>query len=150
VLRLLSSLSGVAVSAGQTDLLAAARHAAAQLTGRGVLVLISDLLDASAARAIRELAGTSAELIVLHVLSPEELDPILEGDLRLVDSETDEGVDVTVDLATLDAYKTRLAAWQAEFAEISAKRRASYVPVRSDLPLTELIFAELRRRRVLG
>jgi hypothetical protein len=57
---------------------------------------------------------------------------------------------VTVDLATLDAYKTRLAAWQADFADICAKRRASYVPVRSDLPLTELVFAELRRRRVLG
>jgi uncharacterized protein (DUF58 family) len=150
VFRLLSSLSGVAVTAGETELLAAARHAAAQLTGRGVLVLISDLLDVNAARAIRELAGTSAELIVLHVLSPDELDPKLEGDLRLVDSETDEGVDVTIDLATLDAYKARLAAWQAEFAAICAKRRASYVPVPSDLPLTELIFAELRRRRVLG
>jgi uncharacterized protein (DUF58 family) len=150
VFRLLSGLSGVGVTNGETDLLAAARHAAAQLTGRGVLVLISDLLDPNAGRAVRELAGTSAELIVLHVLSPDELDPKLEGDLRLVDSETSEGVDVTIDLATLDAYKTRLAAWQAEFAEICAKRRASYVPVQSDLPLNELIFAELRRRRVLG
>ena len=150
VFRLLSSLSGIGITAGETDLLAAARHAAAQLTGRGVLVLISDLLDANAGRAVRELAGTSAELIVLHVLSPDELDPKLEGDLRLVDSETDEGVDVTIDLATLDAYKTRLAAWQAEFAAICAKRRASYVPVPSDLPLTDLVFAELRRRRVLG
>ena len=150
VFRLLSSLSAVAVTGGQTDLLAAARHAAAQLTGRGVLVLISDLLDPNAGRAIRELAGTSAELIVLHVLSPDELDPRLEGDLRLVDSETGEGVDVTIDVSTLDAYRARLAAWQADFAEISAKRRASYVPVPSDLPLTDLIFAELRRRRVLG
>jgi uncharacterized protein (DUF58 family) len=150
VLRLLSSLSGVTIAAGETDLLAAARHAAAQLAGRGVLVVISDLLDPNAGRAVRELAGTSAELIVLHVLSPDELDPRLEGDLRLVDRESAEGVDVTIDLATIDAYKARLAAWQAEFAEICAKRRASYVPVPSDLPLTELIFAELRRRRVLG
>ena len=150
VFRLLSSLSGFGVAPGTTDLLAAARHAAAQLTGRGVLVLVSDLLDRNAGRAIRELAGTSAELIVLHVLSPDELDPPLEGDLRLVDSETGDGVDVTVDIATLDAYRARLSAWQADFAEICAKRRASYVPVPSDLPLTELVFAELRRRRVLG
>jgi uncharacterized protein (DUF58 family) len=150
VFRLLSSLSGVAIAQGSTDLLAAARHAAAQLRGRGVLVLISDLLDPHAGRAVRELAGTSAELIVLHVLSPEELDPTIEGDLRLVDVESGDGVDVTVDLATIDAYKARLAAWQAEFAEICAKRRASYVGVSSDLPLAELVFAELRRRRVLG
>ena len=150
VFRLLSSLSAVSVADGPTDLLAAARHAAAQLTGRGVLVLISDLLDPNADRVVRELAGTSAELIVLHVLSPDELDPRLEGDLRLVDAESGDGVDVTVDVATLDAYKSRLASWQEGFAEVCAKRRASYVPVASDLPLTELIFAELRRRRVLG
>jgi hypothetical protein len=57
---------------------------------------------------------------------------------------------VTVDLATIDGYKARLAAWQAEFADLAAKRRASYVTVPSDLPLLELVSAELRRRRVLG
>ena len=83
---------------GPTDLVAAARHAAAQLSGRGVVILISDLLDPAADRVIRELASTRSELIVLHVLSPEELDPPLEGDLRLVDAETGEGIDVTADL----------------------------------------------------
>ena len=106
---------------------AAARHAAAQLHGRGVVILLSDLLDPAADRVIRELAATGSELIVLHVLSPDELDPPLEGDLRLVDVETGDGVDVTVDLATLDAYKARLAAWKAGFADLAAKRRASYV-----------------------
>jgi uncharacterized protein (DUF58 family) len=150
VFRLLSNLSSISASDGATDLLATARRAAAMLTGRGVLVLISDLLDPNAERAIRELAGTSAELIILHVLSPDELDPKIEGDVRLVDSETGDGIDVTVDLATIDAYKARLAAWQAGFAELAAKRRASYVPVSSDVPLAELVFAELRRRRVIG
>ncbi len=150
VFRLLSSLSAIDVAPGTTDLVAAARHAAAQLGGRGVVVLISDLLDPAADRVIRELAATSSELVVLHVLSPDELDPTLEGDLRLVDAESGDGIDVTVDLATLDAYRTRLAAWQAAFADLAAKRRASYVSVPSDLPLVELVFAELRRHRVLG
>jgi len=113
VFRLLGALSAIAPAVGATDLLAAARHAGAQLTGRGVVVFISDLLDPAADRVIRELAATGSELIVLHVLSPEELDPSIEGDLRLVDSESGEGIDVTIDLATLDGYKARLAAWQA-------------------------------------
>jgi len=148
--RLLANLSTVEAGRGQTDLVAAARHAAAQLSGRGVVILISDLLDPAADRVIRELAATNSELIVLHVLSPDELDPELEGDLRLVDAETGDGIDVTVDLATIDAYKARLAAWQAEFADLASRRRASYVPIPSDLPLLELVSAELRRRRVLG
>ena len=150
VFRLLADLSAIEAADGVTDLVAAARHAAAQLHGRGVIVLLSDLLDPGADRVIRELAATGSELIVLHVLSPDELDPPLEGDLRLVDAETDERVDITADLATIDAYKDRLAAWKATFADLAARRGASYVDLASDVNLADLMFAELRRRRVLG
>jgi len=150
VFRLLADLSAIEAADGPTDLLAAARHAAAQLHGRGLVILLSDLLDPAADRVIRELAATGSELIILHVLSQDELDPPLEGDLRLMDAETGEGVDVTIDLATMDAYKARLATWKAGFADLSAKRRATYVDLSSDSNLAELMFAELRRRRVLG
>ncbi len=150
VFRLLADLSSIEPADGPTDLVAAARHAGAQLHGKGIVILLSDLLDPAAEQVIRELAATGSELIVLHILSPDELHPALEGDLRLVDVETGEGVDVTVDLATLDAYKARLAAWKAGFADLAAKRRASYVDLPSDANLAVLMFNELRRRRVLG
>ena len=150
VFRLLADLSAIEAVDGPTDLVVAARHAAAQLHGRGVVVLLSDLLDPAADKVIRELAATGSELIVLHILSPDELDPPLEGDLRLVDAETGAQVDITADLATIDAYKARLAAWKAGFADLAAKRRASYVDLASDVNLADLMFAELRRRRVLG
>ena len=150
VFRLLADLSAIEPAAGATDLVAAARHAGAQLHGRGVIVLLSDLLDPGADRVIRELAATGSELVVLHILSPDELDPPLEGDLRLVDTETGDRVDITADLATIDAYKARLTAWKAGFADTAAKRRASYVDLASDVNLADLMFAELRRRRVLG
>lgn len=150
VFRLLANLSGIAPAEGPTDLLLAARHAAAMLSGRGVVVLLSDLLDPQADRVVRELAATGSELIVLHTLSPDELDPQMEGDLRLVDAESGEGIDVTIDLAAIDAYKARLAAWQEGLEDTATKRRASYVPLSTATPLNDLVFAELRRRRVVG
>ncbi len=150
VFRLLAALSGITVAGGVTDLQAAARHAGAQLSGRGVIVLLSDLLDPNADRVIRELAATGSELIILHVLSPQELDPALEGDFRLVDVESGDGIDVTIDLASLDAYRARLDGWRDGFADLSARRRATYVPLSTDVPLADLMFAELRRRRVVG
>jgi uncharacterized protein (DUF58 family) len=150
VFRLLGNLSGIRPADGPTDLVLAARHAAAMVSGRGVIVFISDLLDPGADRVIRELAAQGSDLIVLHVLSPDELDPQLEGDLRLVDSESGEGIDVTVDLAALDEYRARLAAWQDGLAELATKRRASYVALSSATPLADLVFAELRRRQVVG
>ncbi len=150
VFQVLSDLSAVQPAPGPTDLAAAVRHYAAQITQRGPLMLISDLFDENAERAISELAGTRCNVAVLHTLSADELDPPLEGDLRLVDRETGDGVNVTADLFTLDAYKERMAAWQARLDEVSNKRRVAYVTTPTTLPLADLVFAELRRRQVVA
>jgi uncharacterized protein (DUF58 family) len=150
VFQVLSDLSGVKPHKGATDLAAACRHYAAQITQRGPLILISDLFDENAERAISELAGTRCDVAVLHTLSADELDPPLEGDLRLVDRETGAGVNVTADLYTLDAYKARLAGWQARLDEVATKRRVGYVPTPTTMPLSDLVFAELRRRQVVA
>ncbi|HYI22054.1 MAG TPA: DUF58 domain-containing protein [Candidatus Limnocylindrales bacterium] len=150
IFQVLADLSSVKPHPGPTDLAAATRHYAAQLTQRGPLMLISDLFDPNAERAISELASTRCEVAVLHTLSPDELDPPIEGDLRLVDRETGDAVNVTADLYTLDAYKARLAEWQARLDEASAKRRVAYVPTPTSLPLSDLVFAELRRRHVVA
>jgi uncharacterized protein (DUF58 family) len=150
VFQVLADLSGVKPAPGATDLVSACRHYAAQITQRGPLLLISDLFDANVERAISELAGTRCDVAILHTLSTDELDPPLEGDLRLVDRETGDGVNVTADLTTLDDYKARLAAWQARLEEVSTKRRVAYLPVPTTLPLADLVFAELRRRQVVA
>jgi uncharacterized protein (DUF58 family) len=150
IFQVLADLSPVQAAPGPTDLAACARHYAAQITQRGPLILISDCFDTNTERAISELAGTRCEVAVLQVLSPDELDPPLEGDLRLVDVESAVGVDITADLATIDAYRARLAAWQEALDTAATKRRASFVTVPSTLPLADLVFAELRRRRVVA
>jgi uncharacterized protein (DUF58 family) len=150
VFQVLADLSGIKPHNGTTDLAAACRHYAAQITQRGPLILISDLFDENAERAISELAGTRCNVAVLHTLSSDELDPPLEGDLRLVDRETGSGVNVTADLFTLDAYRARLGAWQARLDEVSAKRRVAYLPTPTTMPLADLVFAELRRRQVVA
>ena len=150
VFQVLADLSAVRPAPGPTDLAAACRHYAAQITQRGPLLLISDLFDSNVERAISELAGTRCDVAVLHTLSADELDPPIEGDLRLIDRETGEGVNVTADLFTLDAYRDRLAAWQQHLDEVCTKRRVGYVMTPTTLPLADLVFAELRRRHVVA
>ncbi len=150
VFQVLADLSGVKPHNGPTDLAAACRHYAAQITQRGPLILISDLFDPNVERAISELAGTRCDVAVLHTLSTDELNPPIEGDLRLVDRETGDGVNVTADLYTLDAYRERLAAWQQRLDEVCTKRRVGYVMTPTTLPLADLVFAELRRRQVVA
>jgi uncharacterized protein (DUF58 family) len=132
-----------------TGLAAAARDYASRLRGRGPMLLISDLLDPGYLDALRDLAGTRCQLSVIHVLSPEELDPDVPPDARLVDNETSAPVEVTGDDDLVDRYRARLAEWQAEIESFVARRGGSYVAVSSDLELSDLLFDVLRRRRVI-
>ncbi|HET8570573.1 MAG TPA: DUF58 domain-containing protein [Candidatus Limnocylindria bacterium] len=131
-----------------TGLAAAAREYAGRLRGSGPLLLISDLMDPGYLDALRDLARTRCQLSVLHVLAPEELDPDVPPDARLVDTETGQGIEVTGDDDLVDRYRTRLGEWQAEIAAFVARRGGSYVTVPSDLDLADLLFDVLRRRRI--
>ena len=132
-----------------TGLAAAAREYAGRLRGRGPLILISDLMDPGYLDALRDLAGTRCQLSVLHVLAPEEVEPEMAPDARLVDRETSQSIDVGGDDDLIDRYRTRLAEWQDEISGFVSRRGGSYVAVPSDLDLADLLFDVLRRRRVL-
>ena len=132
-----------------TGLAGAARDYAARLRGRGPMLLISDLLDPGYLDALRDLAGTRCQLSVIHVLSPEELDPDVPPDARLFDTETAATVEVTGDDDLVDRYRARLAEWQAEIEGFVTRRGGSYVAVASDTELTDLLFDVLRRRKVV-
>lgn len=136
--------------AGGTDLAAAlARHLAAH-RATGPFVLITDLLDPGWEEALRRILTARMELRLIHVLSPEELQPELSGDLRLVDDETGQALDLSADASALTAYRERLAAWQAEVAAWCRARGALYLPLASDLPLDRALLGMLRRAGIVG
>lgn len=132
-----------------TGLAAAARDYAGRLRGSGPLILVSDLMDPGYLEALRSLAGTRCQLSILHVLAPDELDPQIAADARLVDSETGVGIEVSGDADLVDRYRERLAVWQAELSDFASRRGGAYVAVPSDTDLADLLFDVLRRRRVV-
>ncbi len=132
-----------------TGLASAARSYAGRLRGTGPLILISDLMDPGYLDALRDLAGTRCQLSVLHLLAPDEIEPDVAPDARLVDNETGHAVEVSGDDDLVDRYRVRLAEWQAEISAFVSRRGGAYVPVPSDLDLADLLFDILRRRRVV-
>ena len=59
------------------------------------------------------LGARGHDLMFLQVLSDIELDPDIEGDLRLIDSESGGAVEITANSYALAEYKRRLGAHQA-------------------------------------
>jgi len=115
----------------------------------GPLIVISDLMASGWGQGLRALAGRRYDVTVLHTLAPQEVRPELEGDLRLVDSETRAEVEITADYDLLRRYHERLEAWQADLRQACGAIGAQYVAIETNLPLEELILAYLRKYGVL-
>ncbi|MCS7222357.1 MAG: DUF58 domain-containing protein [Anaerolineae bacterium] len=115
----------------------------------GPALVLSDLLDPSWEEGLAALCHHQFEVTVLHLLSPQEVTPDLEGDLKLVDSETGQAVEITADYDLLTHYRRRLAAWQEQIRSFCARRGIHYVFIETSLSLETLLFSLLRRLRVV-
>jgi hypothetical protein len=98
---------------------------------------------------LESLQATQADVVLLHVLSPDELEPRLSGQIELLDAETDETLEVGVSLETLSAYRARMAGWLEARQTDCSQRGVRYVRLATDRPLAAVMLEDLRRGGVL-
>jgi len=147
--QLASDLSRI-VPAGLVDLNAGLAGCLDGSPAQPLVIVVSDLLALPGiARGLDALQALRADIVVLHVLSPEELDPRLAGELELVDAETNEVLEIGVSLDTLAAYRARFTTWLADREAESHQRGIRYARVRTDRPLASVVLDDLRRAAVL-
>jgi uncharacterized protein (DUF58 family) len=115
----------------------------------GPLLLCSDLLDAGWKDALGALSSRPFEITVMHILAPQELEPELDGDFKLVDMESGAPVEISADLDLLRRYRENLASWRAEIESFCAGRGISYLPVDTSVAVEEFVLGRMRRRGVL-
>ncbi|MBL8132148.1 MAG: DUF58 domain-containing protein [Anaerolineae bacterium] len=143
--RMLQFLTGVRPG-GQVDFNAALRNYALQARRPGLCLIVSDLFaPAGILDGLNALAGRGYEVGVIHLLSPEEIEPPLSGDLRLVDSETGEVQEVSLDGSMRELYMRRLEAWRDELRADCQKRGVAFIPVTTSAPWEKVILYDLRR-----
>ena len=149
-LRLFNFLEETAKADGITELNLSLSHYAQRSRRPGLLFVISDLLSpAGYEDGVNALQAKGYEVGIIHLLSPDEVEPPLDGDFKLVDAETGAESEVTLDAATLQAYRARVLAWQTGIADYLNGRGAHYVPVITDQPWDQLVLQTLRQRGVL-
>ncbi len=135
---------------GTTDLNAALTVYTAQGNHQGVAVLISDLLSPGGYQAgLERLSRSALRPVVIHLLSPEEMNPPLEGDLELLDVETGDTVQVSIDWGTLRRYRRWLREWLDEVEAFCSRWGITYVRVETSQPIEYLLLDRLRREKVL-
>lgn len=136
--------------AGQSgSLLSNCRRYVQTARNSGPLLLCSDMMDPGWQDALRALSSRAFEITVMHVLAPQEIEPALDGDFRLVDAEGGEAVEITADLDTLQRYRQSLEAWRSEIELFCNGRGINYMFVNTAQPIEEFVLSNLRRRGVL-
>ena len=81
---------------------------------------------------------------VVHVLAPDEMNPSFGGDLRLVDAETGELRDLTLDGEAMRAYRQRLRDFLERAEQFCRAKEISYHRVVTDTPVEEFVLRQLK------
>jgi hypothetical protein len=116
-------------------------------SGRGVVVLVSDLMDKSGYEAgLRYLVSQQMDVYVIQILSQEELEPDVKGDLKLVDCEDQDEAEISVSAPLLARYKSTLNAFVAGAQDFCTRRGMNYLLANNQTPVKDLIANYLRRR----
>jgi uncharacterized protein (DUF58 family) len=137
-------------ASGNSDLKAAAREFAIRHAGKGVVVVVSDFLDKHGYQeALRYLLARNMDIYLVQILSQEEVQPELVGDLRLLDSEDEEAAEVTISAPLLKRYKDNLNAFVGGLKEWCTHRGITYIFTTNQYPFEKLILNYLRQRGLI-
>lgn len=119
-------------------------------SGTGVVVLITDLLDKRGYEsALRMLVGRRMDVFLIHLLTPEEIDPPLRGDRMLVDVEDGDTAEVTLNSYVLDRYRQTVRSFMESARTFCSRRSIVYVPVQTDMPVDTIVARYLRQRGIV-
>lgn len=143
---LLRFLEGLG-SGGREPLERTLEAVCARHRGRGMLAIFSDFLTQDdLVASFNRVFSAGLEILSVQLLGPAEIDPLLSGDLRLVDAETQERLDVTSAGDLLAIYQEQRRAWAEHLEQLCRRRGGRFITLDAQAPLEAVLLDSLRRR----
>ncbi len=122
----------------------------------GITVIISDFLtESNWKKAVDYLRYKKRQVLLLQILTPEEIDPAYEGRVNLLDSESVDESDpknmkLRITRSMLSAYEAALHDFREDLRSFSGKRGAGYISVSSDSLIEHVLFGELLKGGIMS
>lgn len=136
---------------GPSHMAEACRRFALQHRSKGVCVVLSDFFVKEGFESgLRYVAGGKYDLFAVQCLAPQELDPDLQGDLKLRDMEDDDLAEVSITQPLIKQYKANLNAYCLSLKEYVTRRGGTYLFTSTAVPFDTLVLNYLRERGLLG
>jgi uncharacterized protein (DUF58 family) len=112
--------------------------------GKGVGVVLSDFLTVGElARPFNMLHAAGLEVYAVQILGPTELDPELAGDLRLVDAETGQTLDVSSIGELLGLYHEHRRRLAERLTDLCRQRQGRFLSLSAAEEIQSVLFDHL-------
>lgn len=135
---------------GEAELNGPMQRVAATAQRGGLAWVFSDfLLPGGYETGLKILAARGFEVTAVQILSREELEPSLVGDLKLVDAESGAMREVSISARLLQTYKRNLDAHTGGLKTFCRTFGMNYLLVPSDAPPEEVILKMMRGEGVV-
>ena len=111
--------------------------------GKGLAILLSDFLsqetDGSIEQALNRLHAAGLEPQAIQILAPEEVDPDVTDDVRFVDAETGQMLDVSAMKDLIAMYHEQRLDLENRLAAACRQRGGRFVSITSDQPPLQIV-----------
>ena len=125
-------------------------------SNNGLSVIISDFFTESAwKKAVEYLRYKKRQVLLVQVLTPDEVDPLYDGRVNLIDSESADLMDpknmkLRITRTMQKAYEEAINGFKQEIKTFCSKRDVDYISVCTDQPIEKVLFGELLKVGVMS
>lgn len=153
--RAISGLESVEFD-GDTDIGEAVASCPDTGVNDGLSVIISDFMTESDwKKAVDFLTYKKRQVLLIQVLSPDEVDPPFEGKVHLVDSEAlgmedPKNMKFRITRSMIAAYREALADFQEGIKSFCNSREAAFLTVTCEKSIERVLFGELLKAGIMS
>ena len=141
---------------GEADLYRAITSCPNVGTNDGLTVIVSDFFtDSEWKKAVDYLCYKKRQVLLVQVMTPEEIDPTYSGRVNLIDSESGgiedpRNLKIRINRANFEAYAEALHDMQEDIRSFCVSRGADFVTVSTDQPIEKMLFKELLKVGIIS
>jgi uncharacterized protein (DUF58 family) len=153
--RAMSYLNGLEF-ADDADISAAVTSCLDTGSKDGLTVIISDFFtDNDWKKAVDYLCYKNRQVLLVQILTPDEMDPLYSGRINLIDSEAADLLDnknlkLKITRSMQMAYAEALGDIIADIKDFCVSRNAGFITIGTDKPIEKVLFGELLKTGIIA
>lgn len=107
---------------------------------RGLSIILSDFFSSDGLDdGVKALQYLKQDVFLIQILSPLEVNPNFLGDVRLIDSENGNALDISINREIIDGYAAALKNFRAGISSFCKKRGINYFFADTDLEIIKAL-----------